>query len=143
MTERSHTRGSRSDSFRVKEKEASEGAYADPSHGWETEEDVDADVVGDGDGDANRADSTHAQPQPQETTCPLKMCKRWNGGGGGTERLPGRMNDGDKQEAQRTMDRDTPTRKMGPEKANGHDVGTEKDKGKARADALPPPPISS
>jgi hypothetical protein len=45
------------------------------------------------------------------------------------------MNDGDKQEAQRTMDRDTPTRKMGPEKVNGHDVGTEKDKGKVRAGA--------
>jgi hypothetical protein len=43
------------DSFRVKEKEASEGAYAGPSHGWETEEDVDVDVVGDGNEDADRA----------------------------------------------------------------------------------------
>ncbi|KAJ7258572.1 hypothetical protein C8J57DRAFT_1234174 [Mycena rebaudengoi] len=104
MNERSHTRGIRNDSFRVKEKEASE---ASPSHGWETEKDVDVDVVGDGDGDADRADSVHAQqPQPQDTTCPLKMCRQWNGGGGGTERLPGRMYDGDKQEAQRTTDRD-------------------------------------
>ncbi|KAJ7222016.1 hypothetical protein C8J57DRAFT_1536402 [Mycena rebaudengoi] len=87
MNERSHTRGSRSDSFSVKEKEASEGAYAGLSHELETEEDVDEDVVGDGDGDADRAGDTHAQPQ--ETTCPLKMCKRWNGGGAAQSVYPG------------------------------------------------------